>query len=48
MEKRKASESFGKGQKVKMSFRQFVEQLEAGNEDLYLTTQEVRLASSRA
>ena len=35
-------ESFGKGFKTQMLFRDFLGQLKQGNQNLYLTTQEVR------
>ena len=34
-------EAFGKGHKVHMTFGELVQQLEQGNDSLYLTTQEV-------
>ena len=34
-------EAFGKGRKVHMTFGELVQQLEQGNDSLYLTTQEV-------
>ena len=37
----RAEDSFGKGKKIDMTFASFLKELEAGNENLYLTTQEV-------
>lgn len=34
--------AFGKGHKVHMTFGELVQQLQQGNDSLYLTTQEVR------
>ena len=37
-----SKDSFGKGRKVNMAFGQLVQQLQDGNDSLYMTTQEVR------
>ena len=36
--------AFGKGHKVHMTFGELVQQLEQGNDSLYLTTQEVGIS----
>lgn len=41
VEQKSGDEAFGKGRKVHMTFGEFVQQLEQGNDSLYLTTQEV-------
>ena len=41
VEQKSGDEAFGKGRKVHMTFGELVQQLEQGNDSLYLTTQEV-------
>lgn len=46
VEQKSGDEAFGKGRKVHMTFGELVQQLEQGNDSLYLTTQEVRMIPS--
>lgn len=43
VEQKSGDEAFGKGRKVHITFGELVQQLEQGNDSLYLTTQEVRI-----